>query len=803
MNGIIQDFRYGLRMLTKSPAFAAVAILALGLGVGATTTVFSLFNAILLRPLGYPNSDRIAAVWEWESSPFSGPDFADLRHDTKSFEALSLISDYGFNLTGAEQPEWVDGFRVSASFFHVLGTRPAIGRTFLEGEDQPWAAPVAVVSDRLWRNRFAADPQICGKAVRLDGQDYTVIGVMPADFIAPYHRVDLFTPLAVDLGRMPRSNHFMKVIGLLAPGVSLEQARSDSDVAAARIVQENPVQYRKLQMSVYDLRDWISSRARPALAVLMVSVFLVLLIACANVASMLSARAVARRKEVSIRSALGASRARLVRQLLTESVMLSVPGGVAGLILAGNGIPLFLKTIPESLLDYLPGLRTAGIDRRVLVVTLAVSVLTGIVFGLAPAIHASRQDLDRSLKETGATSTRSRGQSRLTRWLAAGEIGLAVVLLVGAGLMIRSVAALVGSNPGLDPENLLTMQLTLPRPKYQEAGSRKRFLDNALEKIRAIPAVESAGMIDSVPLSQDSSYGTFEVADTPIAASDKPFDMRRHTISQGCLEALHIPLKQGRFFGKDDHDGALPVVMVNENVARAFWPGQSAIGKHIGRYDPTGPTQWLTVVGVVGNVVNTSNNREDSEVYFPYMQSPGNDIFSLMIRTNAGQTPVAEGVREAVREIDPDQSVYATRPMRDVIRQWATPQRLTMWLLGVFAAVAALLSGAGIYGVMAYLVTSRYQEMGVRMALGASRADLLKLVLKSGLGLSLTGMALGTIGAMGLARLMNSLLFAVTPGDPASFALALVLLLAISIAACYVPARKATSVDLVRALRYE
>jgi putative ABC transport system permease protein len=798
---LIQDLKYGFRMLFKNDfGFALAAIVILALGIGATTTTFSLLNAVLLKPLAYPDPDRIVALWRYGNSVFSGPDFADLKDQSEAFEDLSALNATGLNLAGPAFPERVQGMMVSANFFRILRAQPALGRTFLDNEDRPEASPVVVISNTLWRDRFDSNPETLGKTINLNGKSYTIIGVMPATFAPPYHRADVIVPLTEDLRAFSRDNNFLNVIGRIKPGVTIQQAQSDAAKVGSQIDQGHPLNYGRRQFRVMRLQDVIAERGLPIFAVLVAAVVFVLFIACANVAGLLLSRAVARQREVSIRSALGASRSRLVQQLLCESFLLALPGGALGLVLAIQGTAMIIRGAPEYVLEYAPGLRSAGANGRVLWAALCISLLTAILSGLAPALHSARRNISGSLNEVGRASTPGAAQSKLTRGFAAAEAALAFVLLVGASLSVRTLIHVTSSHPGLDPQNIVTAQLASPATRSQAPGQRAMFLREVLEKVRALRGVDAAGEISEVPLSDYNSYWRFYVGGSGLSGPEEPHDVRVHFISEGCFEALRIPVLDGRSFSDQDSEGAQPVLIINKRMAGLFWPDGTAVGRQIRVHD-----QWTTIIGVVGNVRNSGTFQEDPEVYLPYQQyaQAQSDVVCLAVRTTADQSNVASDIRHAVRQVDPGQALYDVRSMQQVISDSTFPQRMTVWLLVSFAAVALLLAGAGIYSVMAYSVARRTSELGIRMALGATRSDLVKTVLKGGLLIASSGLVVGLAAGLGLARLMAAILYGVPPSDPPSFATAFLLLLSISLAACYLPARRAARVDPVISLRHE
>jgi putative ABC transport system permease protein len=812
MGTLWQDMRYTVRMLLKSPGFTLVTILALALGIGANTAIFSVVNAVLLRPLPYPNAERLAIMSEWSQQvpnmSVSYPNFIDWREQNRVFEQIAAFRGAGYILTGAGEPERITAQEVSASFFPVLGTSPAMGRNFAPAEDQPGGNRTAIISYGLWQRRFGATPEIIGHNVVLNNESYTVIGVMPQNF-QWQAQVDLYVPIGLQGDKMTeRGNHpGIYVLGLLKPGVTVEQARTEIKGIAERLAQAYPKSNGGNSATVALLQDFATRNIRAALFVLLAAVGFVLLIACANVANLLLARAASRSKEIAIRTALGAGRRRLIRQLLTESVMLSLLGGALGLLLAVWGIDLLLAAVAGSV----PPVLTDGIglDGRVLVFTLLISVLTGLLFGLAPAIQVSKANLNEALKEGGRSGTGGASRQRVRNILVASEVALSLLLLVGSGLLIKSFLNLSQSDIGFDPERVLTMRISLPEARYKDNAQVVNFFQQLMQRVGTLPGVEAAGLVRGLPMNGGIESGITVEGQEVMNTKDTVVAVNM-TATPDYFRAMSIPLLKGRNFTEQDKTGAPDVVLIDEMLAAQFFPNEDPIGKRLKLGDYESQMPWMQVVGVVKHVKHYGPAETPRvEIYRPYFQIPqtpearyGRSMV-LAVRMTTDAASMTTAVRNAVMEIDKDQPVSSVQMMTEITAAAVAPQKFATWLLGLFAGVALLLAALGIYGVMAYSVTQRTHEIGVRMALGAGRRDVLKMIVSQGMRVALIGVGAGLIGAFAVTRVMSSLLFGVTATDPLTYGVVTVLLTAVALLACLIPARKATRVDPMVALRYE
>jgi putative ABC transport system permease protein len=804
METLWQDIRYGFRMLWKNPGFTLVAVLALALGIGANSTIFSFVNGILLRPLPYQQPERLVLLDESSTKENSAsigvsfPNFLDWREQNRVFEDIATYVESSYTLVGGGEPEQVRGAGVSSGLFEIVGVAPMMGRTIRAEEDRPDADTVVILSHGLWQSRFGADARIIGQTISLNNRSRTVIGVMPPGFKFP-EVADLWVPLALDTKRWTRTDHGLSAIARLKPGVTLPQAQAEMVAVARRIEEQNPVTNQGLSVNVNNLREGLVGDYRRALMILLGVVGFVLLIACANVANLLLARASVRQKEMSIRAALGASRWRIVRQLVTESLLLSAMGGVAGLLLALWGLDLLLAAIPVEF----PFWMKFNLDGRVLGFTIAVSLLTGIAFGSAPALQASKIDLNEALKEGGRSAGAGAGRRRLRSLLVVVEVALSLVLLVGAGLMMRSFLRLRQVNPGVDPTNVLTMTVSLPRAKYTEPEKQVAFFQQLLERVETLPGVETAGAVSNLPLSGSLWGRSLTVEGRPVLPVGQAPMINHCVTTPNYFRSMGIQLLAGRDFTSADTKDALRVTVIDERLAREFWPGESAVGKRIRFGPPEANEPWHTIVGVVGEVRHERLEMATRKsIYVPYSQIPDRRMV-LTIRTATDPMTLAAAVRGQVKELDPDQPVSDVRPMLEVISRSVWQPRLYAILFGIFAAVALVLATVGIYGVMSYAVTQRTHEIGIRMALGAQSSDVLKMVLGHGLLLALTGVVIGIGAAFALTRLMASLLFNVSATDPVTFIFIALLLMLVALVACLVPARKAMKVDPMVALRYE
>ena len=814
MSTLLQDVRYGLRMLAKSPSVSIVATIALALGIGANTAIFSVVNAVLLRPLPYPNSDALMAIWEKDvtrgslRNSYSYPNFFDLRDQNHSFERVAAYHDSDFIMTGRGEPIRLQGALASSDLFTVLGVAPVLGRAFLPNEDKPTeTGRVVVISQRLFAGRFNSDPNILNQQITLDGKRYTVVGVMPNDFEFPIQNdpLDLWTTIADDAsGSTPvtgqRGAHFLRVVGRLKPAVSQTQAQADVDAIAARLEQQYPDYNTHKGIQIESALSALVGNVRPALLIMLGAVACVLLIACANVANLLLARAMTRHREMAVRSALGASRLRVVRQLLTESVLLSLAGGLLGLGLAVWWSDLLIalgkKDIPRAI--------QVGLDWRVLAFTLGVSVLTGMVFGLVPALHLSKSELSESLKE-GRGAGAGAKRNRVRNALVIAELAIAVVLLVGAGLLLQSFWRLQHVSSGLDPRNILTFNVSLPEVRYS-SEKQAHFYRDLLGRVRSLPGVQSASAVTPLPLSGDRFRISFQIEGRPVAPKDEPVaDL--FVAETNYFRTMGIPILKGRDFNDQDEHKSMPVTIVTESFAREFFPGEDAVGKRIrpgiSTWDDDDEDRVREIIGVVADVRNRALNTEPKPAYYmPQAQLPFTQLVTVVKTANDPRALTGSVTRE-VRNMDSELPIFAVKTMEDYISSSVAAPRFNTTLLAIFAAVALALTIIGLYGVMSYSVAQRTSEIGIRMALGAQARDVIRLIVKEGLAMVGLGLILGIGGALALTRLLTALLFGVTARDPMTFAAIAGLLSIVAILACCIPAWRATRVDPLEALRCE
>jgi putative ABC transport system permease protein len=833
MDVFSQDLRYALRMLFKKPGFTAIAALTLALGIGANTAIFSVVDAVLLRSLPYPDADRLVMLWstmQAQGVPTSGsamPDYREWRDQSQSFEGLGGFYYGDFNLSGANrEPARVQGAFVTANLFPVLGVAPALGHGFSSEDEQFGRHRVALLSNALWQRRYGADPQIIGRSITLGGDPYTVVGVMPPGmaFFDNQPVVELWTPISFAPGDNfdTRNNHFVNLVGRLKPGVTLQQAQSEVSAIADRMAEQEKGN-EGLGALLVPVREQFTGDVRLAVLVLLGAVAFVLLVACVNVANLLLARAAGREKELAIRASLGASRGRLIRQLMLESLPLGLLGGGAGLLLAVWGIEALVSMLPASV----PRYNAITIDARVLVFTLGVSLLTTVIFGLLPAFQIARVDVQNALNESGRSGTASRRQGRLRDMLVAVEMALALVLLIGAGLMIQSFMKLRRVDTGFSGQNILTMRIPLPDSKYpvpqtltSPTPTGLNFYDQLLERVKALPDVQSAAVSTMLPLGAGSGWGKFiSVEGRPAPSSIEQVPLVRFAlISSDYLRTMGIALRQGRAFTEQDTEKSQPVALINETVAGRFFADEDPVGKTIWMGPPesllppeaqTPENRFIrrTVVGVVADVKGSSLEQSGrAEVCVPYHQyrrEGWSNGLMLAVRSSTGSENLLSGIREQVIALDADQPVTNVATMDERLSKSLAQARFSMLLLGLFAGVALLLAGVGIYGVMSYVVTQRTHEVGIRMALGAQASDVLRLVVGQGMKVALIGIGIGLIAAVALTRVMRTLLFGVSTTDPLTFTIIPLLLAAVALGACFIPARRATKVDPMVALRYE
>jgi predicted permease len=800
MQTLIQDLLYGLRMLLNKPGFGAVAVITLALGIGANTAIFSVVNAVLLSSLPYKDPSRLVTVLHDESKPVAPANFFDWRDQNQVFESMAAAQYWTPNLTGVDRPEHLDALQLTAHMFHLLGVNPALGRTFIAGEDQPGNEHVVVLGHRLWQRQFGGDAGVVGQQITLDGEGYTVIGVMPPNFqFAPFWatRAELWAPLNLATRIDDRGGQSLRVFARLKPAVTRRQAQAEMETIHQRLEQQYPESNKGLAVFVDPLLEKVVGKTRPALLILLGAVGFVLLIACANVANLMMAKATARQKEIAVRTALGATRGRIIRQLLTESVMLALAGGAMGLLLAAWGIDALVALSPSNL----PRVQTISLDRYVLCFTLAISVLTGVLFGLAPALHASKLDLNEALKEGGRGSTEGK-RSGVRRLLVISEIALALVLLVGGGLMIRSFLRLQSIDPGFNPRNVLTMTVSLAGSQHSTSTKRLVFFDELLGRIESLPGVQSASAINHLPLGGDTWGIGFAIEGRPLPPpGERPGAVYR-IVRPRYFQTMGATLLEGRDFTERDNESASGVVIINETFARRHWPNEDPIGKRIRiAIDESGPRE---IVGVVKDVKQREWTAEPQpEMYLPHFQAAAPRYLTLVVRANSSPLNLAAAVEGEVWAIDKNLPVSEVRSMEEVIAASIAQQRFNVLLLGIFASVALILAAVGIYGVMSYSVTQRTQEIGIRIALGAQTSDVLKMVVGQVMKLVAIGIGAGLIGAFLLTRLLSSLLYEVSATDPVTFAAIALVLTSVALLACYLPARRATKVDPMVALRYE
>jgi putative ABC transport system permease protein len=804
MSAILQDLKFAVRMLVKSPGFTVVAILTLALGIGANTAIFSIVNAVLLRPLPFKNSSQLVVLRETYkivgNVSVSYPDFLDWRQQSDSFAAMSVINNVNFNLSGVAQPESIDGYAVSPNFLALLGVRPVLGRDLLPSEERPGTAPVILLSYQLWQSHLGGDPGVIGRSITLDGRSFSIVGILPPTFRF-LDITDVIVPIGVFAAeftdRAQRGD--MDVVGRLSPGVALSQAAVEMETITARLAAQYPQSNYGFGAHLESLRDAFSGDTRLAVLVLFGAVVFVLLIACVNVANLFLVRGAARAREIALRLAFGASRGRVIRQMLTESFVLAVCGGVLGIILGAWGI---------SGLGYLlhaNSLQTMGVrmDLGVFLFAAAMIVLVSFAFGLIPALQATRPDLHETLKEGGRSATSTRGQHRLRGALAIAETALALVLLVGAGLMLKSLYHLIQVSPGFQPARVLYMEMDLRSDQYSKDPAILNFWQQVLDRVRVIPGVQSAALGTVVPLTGNHRRSDITIEGLPIPAPGEFPHPDRHTISSGYIATMGIPLLRGRNFSDADNETAPDVALVNSTLARRFFTDGDPIGKRFLWGQPGKDEKWITIVGVVADTrLYGLDNPARLEVYSPYRQRPSADM-SLVVRSAVDPASLTSSIRAAVAAIDKDQPLFDIHTMQQLVDDSISTRRLTLVLLGIFSALAVILAAIGIYGVMAYSVALRTQEIGIRMALGAQQKDVLRLVLGQGARIAFFGVAIGLATAAALARLLSSLLFSVSASDPFTFATVAALLVAVALLACYIPARRALRVDPIIALRYE
>jgi putative ABC transport system permease protein len=820
METLLKDIRYGFRGLLTHLGFTLVAVITLALGIGANSAIFTVVNAVLLRPLPFAAPEQLVFIWQThpfgkrigiDQLPSSNADFHDWQAQSNLFEGMSMIDSWGGNLTGSDTPEHVDGAKVSVNLFSLLGVQPLLGADFTAAQAVPGDNRVVILSHKLWQRRFGGDPNVVGRQLQIDGEPYTVQAVMGPNFVFPkdvgladyfsFARTEMWLPIALtEEQRANRGSHHLAVVGRLKSGATLAQAESQMATIARNVEQQNPRQSKDWGTSVNLVHEQVVGASRKVILILLGAVGFVLLIACANVANLLLARSTSRQKEIAIRTALGAGRARIVRQLLTESILLSLIGGTLGVVLASWSVKLLLAFSS----DRLPRVAEINIDNRVLFFTFAVSMATGVLFGLVPALQVSKPDLNESLKESGRSAMGGRRRQRARNLLVVSEVALSLVLLVGAGLLAKSFMRLQNVSAGFAPEHLLTIKVALPEEKYKDDALKAQFFKQVIERSGGLPGVEAAAAVSHLPLSGQEELdglrieGRTEAAD---AGAVQTADFR--VITPDYFRAMQIPLLKGRFFNEQDRANTTYSVIIDESFGRRYFPGEDPLGKRIDEEGSRSHHDFATIVGVVGGIKHTDvKAAARPTMYVPAEQSPWESM-TLVIRSSGDPAALTSALRQEVRAIDVDQPLSEIATMEELFSKAVAPQRFNMLLVGLFAALALALATIGIYGVIAYSVTQRAQEMGVRLTLGASSRDILGLVIGQAMRTSLLGVGLGIIGALSLTRVMTSLLFEVSATDPLVFAGLSALLIAVALVASYIPARRATKVDPLVALRYE
>jgi putative ABC transport system permease protein len=809
MGTILQDLRYGVRMLLKSPGFTVVVVLALALGIGANSAIFSVVNAVLLRPLPFGEPDQLMMVWGAAKSNsetrmvLSIPDIKDLREQSQLLEYIAPYNGSGTTLVNGADSERLFGANVTADLFPLLRVQPLMGRAFTREEDVPGGPAVVVISQSLWQRSFGSDPSIIGKEIKLAGKNTTVLGVMPADFRFPMQnqKSEYWQPLSSSpsfiAAKDIRGSRSLRVVARLKPGVTRAQAESELAAIGARLESQYPDTNTGLSFNLRPLHEDIVGSVRPALLVILGAVGFVLLIACANVANLLLARAASRHKEIAIRTALGAGRWRIVRQLLTESVLLSLMGGALGLLLAMWGVDLLIAASPTDL----PRVKETGLDTHVLGFTALVSILTGLLFGVAPAWQSSKLDLNESLKEGGRGSTESLRRNRVRSLLVVSEVALSIVLLIGAGLLIRSFVKLLNTSPGFETRGVLIADIPLSRSRYATEEQQAAFTRQVIERARELPGVASAAAMNIVPLSGDGRQSSFTVEGRPVPPGQEP-DGEVTTVTPDYFRTMAIPLRSGRVFTEQDGKDTPPVVIISETLARRNFPGEDPIGKRLVLDDEKPPSE---IIGIVGDVRHEGLEKESYPGYYlSYYQAPERQV-NLVVRAVAPADPSAlqMAVRNMIKQIDKDQLIWEMKTMEQMRAESVARRRFNMLLLGIFASLALVLAAVGIYGVMSYSVTQRTHEIGIRIALGAQTRDVIRMVVSQGMTLALIGVGIGLLAAFVVTRIMTSLLFGVSPTDAMTFGAVAVGLSVIALVACLIPARRATRVDPMVALRYE
>lgn len=798
---MLTDLRYGLRMMIKHRGFTCVAVLALGLGIGANTAIFSVINAVILRPLQYRDPERLVTILHEGSNPVAPANYLDLAEQSQSFESIAAAQWWEPNLTGHGQPEHLLGLQLTGRMFQVLGVSPALGRTFSADEDRPGKERVVVLSNRLWQRRFGGDPGVLGQQVTFDGESYTIIGVMPPEFqFAPFWatNAELWSPLDLTARADNRRGQSLRVFARLKPDVTHSLAQAEVTTIFRRLEQEHPVANKGLVLAVEPLHEKVVGKIRPALTILFSAVVFVLLIACANVANLMMARATSRQKEIAVRTALGASSARIARQLLIESVLIALAGGAFGLLLSMAGMKALLSFGPSNL----PRLQTISVDLPILGFTLVISVVAGLLFGLAPVLQTRKWNWNEALKESTRGSSAGRSRVNARRLLVISEIALALILLVGGGLMVRSFARLRVVDPGFNPNNLLSMTVSLAGSEHSGPSQRIAFFTELLQRIDSLPGVQSASAINHLPLGGDVWTLPFTIEGRPEPGPGEKQGAVYRIIRPNYFRTMGATLLKGRDFTAHDNEASPPVVIISELFAQRHWPNQDPLGKRIVVGDD-GPNP-REIVGVVKAIKQNQWTAEPNlEMYLPHLQSPAPRGLALVVRSEGDPVAIVGAIENQVWSIDKNLPVSGIRTMEEVIAESIEQQRFNMFLLSLFASVALTLAIVGIYGVMSESVTSRTHEIGIRIALGAQAADVVRMVVRQGMVLAAIGIGIGLLGALWLSQFMSKLLYEVSPTDSATFLLIPLVVALVVLCACLIPARRATKVDPLEALRME
>jgi putative ABC transport system permease protein len=819
METLWKDLRYGWRMMRRSPGFAAVALLTLAIGIGANAAIFSIVNGVLLRPLPFPDSSRIVTIWETDANrnvvrgTASPAEFLDWRDMNHSFAELSGWRSLLFTITGSGDAEQVHGSQVSGNFFRMLGVGPVIGRDFSSEDEKPGSEQVAILTYALWQRHYGGDSGVIGKSILLDEKPYTIIGILPRAFslfgVAP--DLDVWVPFAFNRAQLNRENHELVIFGRLRPGVSLLQAQAEMETILSQLKKQYPGIDQENGVRVSGFHDELIKSLRPSIVILLAAVGFVLLIACANVANLMLARAATREREIAVRATLGAGRRRILRQLLTESALMALVGGALGVAVAYGGIHLLRAGLPRAGYGQIPHSEWIAIDGTVLAFILFVSLLTGIIFGLAPAIQISRSELFESLKEGSRGSTGGRRSHFIQSSLVVSEVALSLMLLVGAGVLIRSFFLIMSDSLGFDPSNVFSMQIFLSAPRYPKAQQVVNFYQRVIEGVGALPGVKSASAANFLPLTGWSGFCDFDIAGRATPPSGEHFTGQFRVADWRYLQTMGISVKQGRDLVASDGADSQSVALINEALARRYWPNQDPVGQQVRLifpdvrrpWDPEPREGWLNIVGIVSDVRDWEwGEQKVGQIYLPYTQNASR-IMHLVVRSEADPAQLVSGVRSVVNSVDSNQPVTEARSMDEYLAASVSRRRLSMLLLVLFAGVATVLAAVGIYGVMAYAVTQRSHEIGIRMALGAEPNDVLRMVVSDGMKLAGIGLVMGIAASYAAVHYLASQLYGVKTKDPITLICVSVGLALVAISACYFPARRATKVDPLEALRYE